>query len=74
MSEKPLFETDLRTFKVQVQKAGARRQTAVNILEIRTAELRGVALAAVAAGVPEREVARLAEVSIPTLRKWQGKK
>lgn len=71
---KHLFEVDLALYEKGLQEAARKLLAARVQLDDATELARSSALAAIAAGMPERQVSRLVGISIPTLRKWQGKK
>lgn len=74
MTQKHLFEVNLEQYENLLKRAGKTVAADRDGLERSTATARECALAAIAAGMPERQVSRLLGVSIPTVRKWQGKK
>lgn len=74
MSDKHLFQMSLKPYEDLLRRAGKTLEADRKGLEKSTETAREAALAAIAAGMPERQVSRLLGVSIPTLRKWQGKK
>lgn len=71
---KHLFEVDLVQYEKNLQTQARKLLAARASVDDATEDAKVAALAAVAAGMPERQVSRLVGVSIPTLRKWQGKK
>lgn len=69
-----LFTVDLEEFRGVLQRNGEKLDRQRSAVE-RTLEVcRQAALTAMEQGISERECARLLGVSIPTIRKWQGKK
>lgn len=71
---KHLFEIDFASYEKGLQACARKLLAARVALDDATEEAKKSALAALAAGMPERQVSRLVGVSIPTIRRWQGKK